>query len=208
MAANRPPTKITNTINDLQKEIQQIQNQIPKEWKDKYANYKKLQKEYLQSLKQYMKNTDESYLQLMSLKKEIQDIKNINLIIAEIEQLNNNLFKFSKEELNEKLNKILEQTDKLSGMASVSDAIYAATEKTKNNAIEEIRSLNNNALDLLKQDIKWREIAFQQLLPSLNKYEKEIRDTIGLRSQTNLTKEQAIYVAECNAHHEDISLHF
>jgi len=200
--------KITNTINDLQKEIQQIQNQIPKEWKDKYANYKKLQKEYLQSLKQYMKNTDESYLQLMSLKKEIQDIKNINLIIAEIEQLNNNLFKFSKEELNEKLNKILEQTDKLSGMASVSDAIYAATEKTKNNVIEEIRSLNNNALDLLKQDIKWREIAFQQLLPSLNKYEKEIRNTIGLRSQTNLTKEQAIYVAECNAHHEDISLHF
>ena len=93
-------------------------------------------------------------------------------------------------------------------MASVSDAIYAATEKTKNNVIEEIRSLNNNALDHFKQDIKWREIAFQQLLPSLNKYEKEIRDTIGLRSQTNLTKEQAIYVAECNAHNEDISLHF
>ena len=103
---------------------------------------------------------------------------------------------------------ILEKTDKLNGMGSVSDAIYAATEKSKSNAIEEVRTLNNNALDLLKKDIKWREIAFQQLLPSLNKYEKEIRDTIGLRSQTNLTKEQAIYVAECNAHHEDISLHF
>ena len=200
--------KITNNINDLQKEIEQIQNQIPKEWKDKYANYKKLQKDYLQSLKQYMRNTDESYLQLINLKKEIQDIKNINSIVAEIEQLNTNLFKLSKEALNEKLNTILEKTDKLNGMGSVSDAIYAATEKSKSNAIEEIRTLNNNALDLLKQDIKWREIAFQQLLPSLNKYEKEIRDTIGLRSQTNLTKEQAIYVAECNAHHEDISLHF
>ncbi len=200
--------KITNNINDLQKEIEQIQNQIPKEWKDKYANYKKLQKDYLQSLKQYMRNTDESYLQLINLKKEIQDIKNINSIVAEIEQLNTNLFKLSKESLNEKLNIILEKTDKLNGMGSVSDAIYAATEKSKSNAIEEVRSLNNNALDLLKQDIKWREIAFQQLLPSLNKYEKEIRDTIGLRSQTNLTKEQAIYVAECNAHHEDISLHF
>ena len=200
--------KITNNINDLQKEIEQIQNQIPKEWKDKYANYKKLQKDYLQSLKQYMRNTDESYLQLINLKKEIQDIKNINSIVAEIEQLNTNLFKLSKEALNEKLNTILEKTDKLNGMGSVSDAIYAATEKSKSNAIEEVRTLNNNALDLLKQDIKWREIAFQQLLPSLNKYEKEIRDTIGLRSQTNLTKEQAIYVAECNAHHEDISLHF
>ena len=200
--------KITNNINDLQKEIEQIQNQIPKEWKDKYANYKKLQKDYLQSLKQYMRNTDESYLQLINLKKEIQDIKNINSIVAEIEQLNTNLFKLSKETLNEKLNTILEKTDKLNGMGSVSDAIYAATEKSKSNAIEEVRTLNNNALDLLKQDIKWREIAFQQLLPSLNKYEKEIRDTIGLRSQTNLTKEQAIYVAECNAHHEDISLHF
>ena len=200
--------KITNNINDLQKEIEQIQNQIPKEWKDKYANYKKLQKDYLQSLKQYMRNTDESYLQLINLKKEIQDIKNINSIVAEIEQLNTNLFKLSKEALNEKLNTILEKTDKLNGMGSVSDAIYAATEKSKSNAIEDVRTLNNNALDLLKQDIKWREIAFQQLLPSLNKYEKEIRDTIGLRSQTNLTKEQAIYVAECNAHHEDISLHF
>ena len=46
------------------------------------------------------------------------------------------------------------------------------------------------------------------LLPGLAEYEKKIRDTIGLRQQPRLPREQALFVAGCNADHRDISLSF
>ena len=40
------------------------------------------------------------------------------------------------------------------------------------------------------------------------KYNLVIKDNIGLRLQSKLTKDQAKYVASCNSVHRDISLNF
>lgn len=61
---------------------------------------------------------------------------------------------------------------------------------------------------LLEEGIAWRERAQQQVLPQLETYEAAIRDTIGLRGQPRLPREQALYVAECSSHHRDVSLSF
>ena len=45
-------------------------------------------------------------------------------------------------------------------------------------------------------------------LKELEKYNLVIKDNIGLRLQSRLTKEQAKMVASCNAVHRDISLNF
>jgi hypothetical protein len=45
-------------------------------------------------------------------------------------------------------------------------------------------------------------------LPKLKKYNQIIKNNIGLRLQSKLTKEQAKFVAACNADHKDISLNF
>ena len=35
-----------------------------------------------------------------------------------------------------------------------------------------------------------------------------MRETIGIRDQAKLTKEQALFVAKCQANHRDVSLNF
>jgi hypothetical protein len=45
-------------------------------------------------------------------------------------------------------------------------------------------------------------------MPELEKYNLVIKNNIGLRLQSRLTKEQAKMVASCNAVHRDISLNF
>ena len=45
-------------------------------------------------------------------------------------------------------------------------------------------------------------------MPELEKYNSVIKDNIGLRLQSRLTKEQAKMVASCNAVPRDISLNF
>jgi len=40
------------------------------------------------------------------------------------------------------------------------------------------------------------------------KYNEVIKNNIGLRRQSKLTKEQAKFVARCNSVHRDVSLNF
>lgn len=55
---------------------------------------------------------------------------------------------------------------------------------------------------------EWRKIAEKNLLPKLINFDDSIKNTIGLRLQEKLTKEQAKYVAACRSVHKDISLNF
>ena len=64
------------------------------------------------------------------------------------------------------------------------------------------------AVALFEADLAWRREAQAKLLPGLDAYDAAIRDTIGLRGQPRLPREQALYVAACSAGHTDISLSF
>ncbi len=46
------------------------------------------------------------------------------------------------------------------------------------------------------------------MLPGLMAYREALRDTIGLRQQPVLPREQALDVAACTSVHRDISLSF
>ena len=56
--------------------------------------------------------------------------------------------------------------------------------------------------------MKWRKDATKNLMPALEKYNLVIKNNIGLRLQSRLTKDQAKLVAKCNSVHRDISLNF
>ncbi|MDU8927655.1 TRAP transporter large permease subunit [Alisedimentitalea sp. MJ-SS2] len=53
----------------------------------------------------------------------------------------------------------------------------------------------------------WRAEA-AGLAPDLQAYLEDIRGTLGIRSQRRLDRDQALYMASCNAKHRDISLNF
>ncbi len=61
---------------------------------------------------------------------------------------------------------------------------------------------------ILTAEVAWRSRAEDDLLPGLRTYDEGIRDTIGLRQQPRLPREQALFVASCSAEHRDISLNF
>ena len=73
---------------------------------------------------------------------------------------------------------------------------------------EKIVSLNYEAQSLFNDEVNWRNKASQSLADKLEKYDLSIKDTIGLRLQSRLTKEQAKFVSKCRSVHRDISLNF
>ena len=60
----------------------------------------------------------------------------------------------------------------------------------------------------LAEDLSWRREAAEKVLPGLQTYSAALADTIGLRQQRVLPREQALYVASCTSNHRDISLNF
>ena len=58
------------------------------------------------------------------------------------------------------------------------------------------------------EDLSWRRDAAEKIAPGLASYSAALSDTIGLRQQPKLPREQALYVASCSSGHRDISLHF
>jgi hypothetical protein len=63
-------------------------------------------------------------------------------------------------------------------------------------------------MSLFYQEIEWRNRASQELAQPLADYKLLLRDSIGLRLQKKLNKEQALAVSGCKSSHEDISLFF
>ncbi len=64
------------------------------------------------------------------------------------------------------------------------------------------------AEEAFAEELAWRQAAQETVLPGLDTYVEAVRDTLGLRLQPRLTRDQALEVAACRSQHTDISLHF
>jgi hypothetical protein len=65
-----------------------------------------------------------------------------------------------------------------------------------------------NGMKIYFQEINWRQLAVNELAQPLANYELLLKDSIGLRMQKKLNKDQALAVSACKSSHEDISLFF
>jgi len=57
-------------------------------------------------------------------------------------------------------------------------------------------------------ELAWRRSVDAGTADTLTGLEAGLRDTLGIRSQARMTREQALHVAACNADHRDVSLNF
>ncbi len=56
--------------------------------------------------------------------------------------------------------------------------------------------------------VGWRRAAEGEFRDGIETYLESIAETVGSRQQERLSRDQAVYIAGCNAVHHDISLHF
>ena len=140
----------------------------------------------------------------------IKDHENLQKLSPEIQNL--------KYEINNKnyqnsisiIDSLFEKLREISGteeFANRLDDLYSLvdSEEIDENKISDVSS---EVFILFDKEVNWRKDAAQNLMPELEKYNEVIKNNIGLRLQSRLTKEQAKFVASCNSIHRDISLNF
>ena len=100
--------------------------------------------------------------------------------------------------------------DKIAGADLIKEKISKARKalKKKDPDMNKVLRLILEGNELYLIEKEWREKAKTKLLPQLINFDDSIKDTIGLRLQERLTREQAKFVASCRSVHKDISLNF
>ena len=153
---------------------------------------------------------DQAYDELIQIKTFIKDGEQLENLSKDFEALNNKIINMELNNVQKDIDILFEKLSEISGTDELSnkldDIIYEIDSDEVDN--EKIVSLNYEAQSLFNDEVNWRNKASKSLSKKLEKYNLSIKDTIGLRLQSRLTKEQAKFVSKCRSVHRDISLNF
>ena len=206
--------KIELKIEDLKLEIDEIAKKIPEDWTAKNSEFKVIQKAKNTQTKRYRKNVDQAYENLDQIAIFINDLENVEKLDSRVAQLEATLLTDSntKEYANSIaiIDELFEDLSEISGMEQFANTLDDLVSLTDSDELEQdkIFEKGKEVLEIYNQEVSWRKDATNNLLPELEKYNLVIKNNIGLRLQSRLTKKQAKYVAACNSVHRDISLNF
>ena len=140
----------------------------------------------------------------------IKDHEKLKNLSSEINDLKYSLNNKDYENSISIIDNLFEKLSEISGADEFANKLDDLITVIDNDEIDEqkLSLASSETFVLYDQEVSWREDANNNLLPQLMQYNEVIKNNIGLRLQSRLTKEQAQFVARCNSVHRDISLNF
>ena len=202
--------KILQKIENVKLEIEEIQNTIPQEWKSKNDEFNKINKAKNLAVKKYKKTVDNAYEDLLLIKEFINHGEKFEELSQDMKLLKSKIDNRGYIDAIEFIDNIFEKVGEISGSDEFADKLdYLITLMDEDEVdFEKLQTSANDTYVLFQQEIDWRKNFKKKHMDKINAHDKVISETIGLRLQSKLTKEQAIYVSKCNSIHRDISLNF
>ena len=202
--------KLELKIENYKLEINELAQAVPEIWKSKNEEFKIVQKAKNTRTKRYRKNVDEAYDNLDQIVLFIQDHEKLNELSPQINELKYAINNKDYENSISIIDNLFEKLGEISGteeFANKLDDLISILDSDDINE-EELLVVSSDTFSLFNIENSWRKEANKNLLPELMKYNEVIKNNIGLRRQSKLTKEQAKFVARCNSVHRDVSLNF
>ena len=202
--------KLEQKIENVKLEIDEISSQIPEEWKSKNDEFNTINKAKNLATRKYRKTVDNAYEDLLLIKSFINDGEKFEELEQEMKLLKNKIDNRGYIDAIEFIDNIFEKVGEISGSDEFADKLdYLITLMDEDEVdFEKLQSSTVDTIALFEQEVSWRKNFKKKYMDRINAHDKVISETIGLRLQSKLTKEQAIYVSKCNSIHRDISLNF
>jgi len=203
-------------ISALRAELKSLQASIPANWKSEYKKFTALQRADTNARRRYRRNADNAYEPLQELLTVINAADALAQIKVPLSKLQSQIADKPRKDAAQDVKHVLSKLNRIAGSRRIAKplrlarralrrrATGAADAAAKKKALGELAK----SVAAYDRDLAWRQQARAQLLPGLQRYEKAIRHTIGLRLQPRLPKKQALEIASCSAVPRDISLYF
>ena len=202
--------KIQLNIENYKLEIDEIYKQIPDNWSSRNKEFKVLYKAKNIQTKRYRKNVDQAYENLDQIAMLIKDHEKLNELSSDINNIKKNINNENYENSISIIDSLFDKLGEISGTEEFTNKLDDLSSLLDSEEID-VNKISNESSEifmLFNKEVKWRKDAAVNLMQKLEEYNLVIKDNIGLRLQSRLTKEQAKFVARCNSIHRDISLNF
>ncbi|MBP5855936.1 TRAP transporter large permease subunit [Marivibrio halodurans] len=210
----------TQRIAELEEELESLKADreamlanIPPRWDEARADMKKLLAQEKRAYLNYRRTVDNAYEPIGVLKRTLRDGDALAAMREDVAALSQPVEAGDFASAEEDIGDVLAAVRELEGtndLATLLSDMRRAIRESGSSAPdpEEALSLHGEAMTMLEDEIAWRSQAAEQLLPKVIAYDEAVRDTIGLRLLERLPRRVALYVADCNSVHRDISVNF
>jgi len=192
-------------------EVEELEATIPATWEEVHDNFAKLTKTEQSARTLFQRQAETAW----TAPNEVLAVLNANDAFVALETPLRELRAFiettPEADAVDTVDALEDQFSDVEGAGDIKSALGKAERalKSKRNP-DRVKALAeyDKALDAYEAQAAWRIAANDQLRAPLTSYLDGISGTLGLRSQDRLNREQALYMASCNAVHRDISLNF
>lgn len=197
-------------IADLEAERDALLAQIPGNWDDVHDAFIGFGQAEQTARRDYRRAVDDAYAPVAEVVAIVGSTDVLAALEADIRALSDLLQTSTPEAFVEGIEPVRQALGDVEGGSDIRSEVNAARRamRARTPDPEAAREAIAAAIALFETEIEWRQRAQTDLLPALATYDEAIRDTIGLRGQPRLPREQALFIASCNSSHRDISLNF
>ncbi|MGI9355800.1 MAG: TRAP transporter large permease subunit, partial [Rhizobiaceae bacterium] len=202
--------RIAGQVATLEKEREILLAQIPEGWNERQTEFAKLIKAEEGIRRNFRREADDSYSKAKGLAENLKSTEAFMALRPQFVEVSKVIDTVQPARAIEAIQAFEKETGEVSGASKVKSALAKARRALKNKEpdVEKAKEEFAKAIALYEGQTGWREAAKGEITAGLAGYERVLRDTVGMRQQQKMSREQALSVAACQSDHRDISLNF
>ena len=201
--------KITQRIAKASEERDALLAQIPSEWAEQQATFQKLTKEESNLRNQFRRTADSSYQGTARLVATLKGSDDYIALEQELTEMRATIESGDPKQTHSMVS-ALSKKFSMAGAEKIKSGLGKARRALKRKKPDIKKALKefDRAQKAYTKQLEWRAKAKGEFTDSVSTYEVAMRDTIGMRQQQRMTREQGLSIASCQSNHRDISLNF
>ena len=201
---------VLEKIEYLKAEVKALRAEIPSDWENTYATFSKLIQTESKARMTYRRAADQAYGDANEFLSILEDNAAFYALESDLLGVKDLLNENSAEEGEAYVKELAKAFSSVAGASSLARAVKKVSKglRIKKLDISKAEKDYAKALKAFEEEKVWRAKAEAELKEGVQSYLNAIKGTIGARQQEKLTRDQALYIASCNAVHRDISLNF
>ena len=195
---------------ELQAKQKALLDTIPADWTEKQAAFAALTKEEANLRQQFRRTADGSYNAAKKVSDTLAGNDAYVALGADFVSLRADIENKPAAEMEKIVNDFSNRIGAIDGASKIKTAMSKVRRNLKRRTpkLEAALKEFDKAKGLYEEQLEWRAAAAGDLATGVSTYEIALRDTIGMRQQPRVTREQGLSIASCQSGHRDISLNF
>ncbi|MDA8869957.1 TRAP transporter large permease subunit [Rhizobiaceae bacterium] len=184
--------------------------QIPADWEERRDTFNVLQKAEEDLRAEFRQAADGAYSSVSQLRSVLAANEDYLALEAGFDTLEASFQTLDADAAEDAIQAFETEVQRVDGTSRIKTALSKVRRSYRRNPprLEQAAEDFAAARALYADQLVWRKQASGEFLAALDDYERVMRETVGMRQQPRLTRDQALFIASCQSHHRDISLNF